>query len=220
MDPGQMPPADPWIATAPIAPPATQFTEPLVVFVERPRRRRWPWIVGGLAMLTLVCCIGAIVIWTPISREHPAHLELGDSAAGFDRVRDPGTDQATTDLELQMFRDFDVDDGVAAVLVDPATPQRRLVLIVATKLILDPGGELEKAIGAITDRTVRNITDYRHLGPRLKCAQTEDDEAQPVIVCAWVDHGSVGLGIYYGGWTMDGAATALRDLRAAIVKRG
>ena len=60
-----------------------------------------------------------------------------------------------------------------------------------------------------------------HTGRRAdRSAQSEDDEAQRVIVCAWVDHGSVGLGIYYGGWTMDEGATALRDLRAAIVRRG
>jgi hypothetical protein len=195
-------------------------TEPVVVYVERPRKRVWPWIFAGIGLLALAGCVGAIAVWTPISKEYPAHLELGDSAAGFERVRDPEIDRTTADLELQMFRDYNVDDGVAAMLADPSSPQRRVILLAATKLIFDPGKALDEALRGVTDRTMRDITDYHHLGPILKCANTEDDQTQAVIVCAWVDHGSIGLGIYYGGWTMDDAAVALRDLRVAIVRRG
>ncbi|HEY7222606.1 MAG TPA: hypothetical protein VH561_03180 [Micromonosporaceae bacterium] len=222
VDPTRTQPVDPWVGSAPVVPPTygSIDVEPVVVFVDRPRRRRWPWVVGTLAALALICCVGALVIWTPISREYPAHLELGDSAAGFDRVRDPDIDRASTDLEVEMFRKYGVDDDVAAVLADHKASQRRLVLIAATKLILDPGKELDQAINGITDRPVRNITDYHRLGPILRCANTEDDQSQAVIVCAWADHGSIGLGIYYGSWTMDQAAAALRDLRDAVVRRG
>jgi hypothetical protein len=222
VDPTRTQPVDPWIGSASVMPPAygPADTGPVVVFVERPRRRRWPWVVGTFAVLALACCVGAAVILAPISREYPAHLELGDSAAGFDRVRDQDIDRATADLEVQMFRAYDADDGVAAVLADPTASERRVVLIAATKLILDPGQELDQAIQDISDRPVSNITDYRGLGPNLTCANTQDDQSQGVIVCAWVDHGSIGLGIYYGNWTMDGAAAALRDLRDAVVRRG
>jgi hypothetical protein len=220
VDPTRTQPVDPWIGSAPVAPPPDGPTDPVIVYVERPRRRRWPWIVGGLAVLALMCCLGAVAIWTPISREYPASLELGDTAAGFERVRDPEVDRLTAELVVQMFREYGVDDGLAAMLTDPATPERRVILLAATKLFLDPGKELDQAIRGVTDRPIRNVTDYERLGANLTCADTEDEQSQAVIVCAWVDHGSVGLGIFYGAWTMDDAAVALRDLRAAVVRRG
>jgi hypothetical protein len=220
VDPSRTQPVDPWIGSAPVAPPPGGPTDPVVVYVERPRRRRWPWIVGGLATLALLCCVAGIVIWTPISREYPAHLELGDAAAGFERVRDPEIDRVAAELVLEMFREYDVDDGLAAMLSDPAEPQRRVILLAATKLFFDPDKELDQAVRGVTDRPIRNVTDYHHLGPNLQCADTEDDQSQAVIVCAWVDHGSIGLGIFYGAWAMDDAAVTLRDLRGAVVRRG
>jgi hypothetical protein len=220
-DPTRRVPVDPWAGSAPVVPPGS-FTEPepYVIVVERPRKRRWPWVIGTFAALALVCCIGAIAVWTPISKEYPAYVEVGTKPAGLDRVSDPEVDRASAELVAQMFRMYKVDDGDAALLADPAVPERRVILIAATKLILDPKGELDKAIRDVADRPIRDLTDYGRLGVTLKCAKTEDDNAAAVIICAWIDHGSIGLGIYYGAWTMDASATMLRDLRAAVVRRG
>jgi hypothetical protein len=220
-DPTRRVPVDPWAGSAPVVPPGELTTaEPYVIVVERPRKRRWPWVIGGLASLVLVCCVGAIAFWTPIGKEYPAYIELGDKPAGLDRVSDPEVDRASAELVAQMFRKYNVDDGAAALLADPAVRERRVILIAATKLILDPKGELDKAVSDVADRPIRDLTDYSHLGVTLKCANTEDDENQAVIICAWIDHGSIGLGIYYGTWTMDTSANLLRDLRAAVVRRG
>jgi hypothetical protein len=219
-DPTRQQPVDPWAGSAPVVPPGpTGSLEPYVIVVERPRRRRWPWIVGSLAALMLVCCIGAIAIWTPISKEYPAELQLGASAAGLDRVSDAETDLATAELEVRMFREYGVDNGLAAVLADPGSPERRVILIAATKLIFDPRKELNSAIDGVTDRPLHDVTDYGQYGGNQKCATTEDDESIKVFVCAWTDHGSIGLGIFYGRWTMDASAVVLRDLRLAVVRR-
>ena len=47
-------------------------------------------------------------------------------------------------------------------------------------------------------RPIHNVTDYGHLGGHQKCANTEDDDKVPVVICAWADYGSIGLGIFYG----------------------
>lgn len=219
-DPTTRAPVDPWIGSAPVTPPPEPSTEPYVMLVVRPRRRRWPWVLAVLASIGLVCVVGAIVFWIPIAREYPAHLELGETAAGLDRIHDAEIDAAADELVVRMFREFDADDGLAAVLEDPGAPQRRVILLAATKLFLNPAQELEKAIGDVSEQPVTDVTDYHRLGPLLKCGNTVDDQAQAVIVCAWLDHGSVGAGIFYGDWTMDDAATTLRDLRAAVVRRG
>ena len=92
--------------------------EPDVIVVERPRKRRWPWVVGGLAALMLVCCVGAIAVWTPISKEYPARREVVDTAAGLNRVQDAETDAATDKLVVEMFREYDVDNGLAEIYAD------------------------------------------------------------------------------------------------------
>jgi len=72
----------------------------------------------------------------------------------------------------------------------------------------------------VAGRPIDNLTSYGHLGGHQKCANTEDDDKVPVTICAWADYGSIGLGIFYGPWTMDACATALRDIRQAVVQRG
>jgi hypothetical protein len=219
-DPTKLQPVDPWAGRAPVVPPGSMDpAEPYVIVVERPRKRRWAWFVGGLAVLGLLCCVGAIAVWTPIGKEYPAYLELGDTAAGLNRVQDSEIDLATAELEADMFRKYGVDDGRAAIFADPAAPERRVILLVATKLILDPAKELDNGIKGVADRKLRDLTDYSRLGGHQKCANTEHDK-QPVVICAWTDYGSIGLGIFYGSWTMDACATVLRDLRTAVVRRG
>jgi hypothetical protein len=220
-DPTKRQPVDPWAGRAPVVPPgSTEPVEPYVIVVERPRRRRWPWVVGGLAALMLVCCIGAVAVWTPISKEYPAELQVGDTAAGLNRVRDEKIDRASAELEAEMFREYGVDDGRAVFFTDPAHAERQVILLVATKLILDPGKEIDKGIKGVSDRPVHNLTDYSHLGGHQKCANTQDDDKVPVVICAWTDYGSIGLGIFYGSWSMDASANVLRDLRVAVVRRG
>jgi hypothetical protein len=219
-DPTRLQPVDPWAGSAPVMPPGSTSLEPYVIVVERPRKRRWPWVVGGVAALLLVCCVGAIAVWTPISKEYPARLQVVDTAAGFNRVQDAETDAATDKLVVQMFREYDVDNGLAEIYTDPANLERRVILLAATKLILDPAKELENGIRGVAGRPIDNLTSYGHLGGHQKCANTEDDDKVPVTICAWADYGSIGLGIFYGPWTMDACATALRDIRQAVVQRG
>jgi len=221
-DPTKLQPGDPWAGRAPVVPPGSaEPVEPYVIVVERPRKRRWPWVVVGLAALMLVCCVGAIAVWTPISKEYPASLDVVDTAAGLNRMQDAETEAATDKLVVEMFREYDVDNGLAEIYFDPATPERRVVLLAATKLILDPAKELDNGIRGVAGRPIDNLTNYGHLGGHQKCADTEDDDKVSVVICAWADHGSIGLGIFYhDSWTMDACATVLRDLRAPVVRRG
>ena len=193
--------------------------EPYVIVVERPRRRRWRWVLGIGATLSVVCCVAAILVWSPIGKEYPAYLELTDPVVGLVRYQNPEVSQAASDLQNQMYRDYDADDAMAAILTDPAVDGKHLILVGATKLILDPGKELDNAINATARRTVRT-TAYPQLGEHLKCGKTEDDKKQPITICGWADHGSLGVGIFYGPWQMDTCARSLRDIRDAVVRRG
>jgi hypothetical protein len=194
--------------------------DPYVIVVERPRRRRWPWVLGAMATVFMVCCVTGAIAWAPIGKEYPAYLEVGDPVAGFDRVDNPDFRVASAEMVASMYRDHGVDDAVAAVLSDPKASGRLVILIGATKLFLNPAGALDKAIEGAAGNPLRDLTRYPDLPGHLTCANTVDDQKQPVVVCAWIDHGSIGLGIYYGTWTMRDCATKLRDIRDAVVRRG
>jgi hypothetical protein len=188
-----------------------------VIVIERPRRRRWPWILGSIAALSVLCCVAGLVVWTPIGREYPAYLEVGDTVAGLTRSDNPDYRLASAELVAKMYREESVDDAVATVLTD--AKDRVVILIGATRLIWNPAGELDNAIRSVAG-DLRDVTEYPQLGGNLTCANTVDDKDQPLVVCAWMDHGSIGLGFYYGAWTMTDCATSLHDIRAAVVRRG
>jgi len=218
---GLAPASDPWAASAPVTPTTSVMpADPQVIVIERRRRRRWPWILGGLAALSAVCCVGALLVWAPIGREYPAYLDVGDNVAGLSRTDNPDHRLASAEMVARMYREQNVDDAVATVLTDPRRPGRLVILVGATRLILDPSGELDRAIHSVADRELRNLTRYPGLGGRITCADTLDDESQPLVVCAWIDHGSIGVGFYYGSRTMKDCATKLRDIREAVVRRG
>jgi hypothetical protein len=216
------PPADPWAGAAEVFPRTTVMpAEPYVIVVDRPRRRRWPWIAGIAAIGGVLCCIGAAAVWAPISREYPAHLELGSEVAGFTHAGTQEYRAAEVELENQIYRDYGVDSAKAAVLTSSAKDGRTIILISATKLILNPADEPDKAIRGVAGRhELRDVKLYAELAGHVTCGNSEDDKKQPIVVCAWTDHGSLGVGIFYGTWTMDGCASTLGDIRAAIVRRG
>jgi hypothetical protein len=167
-----------------------------------------------------VCCVGGLAWWAPISKEYPARLEMTDRVAGFDRDYDPEITRAAEQMVRQMRRDHGVEDAVAAMLTDSGSPARRIIVLGATRFILNPAGELAKAISGVATGRLRDTTSYPELGGNLTCANSEDEENNPVVICAWVDHGSLGAGIFYGAWTLDASAITLRDIRATIVLRG
>jgi hypothetical protein len=213
------PPSDPWAGSASVSPLTSVMPgADHVIVIERPRRRRWPWILGSIVGLTVMCCLAALVVWTPIGREYPAYLDVGHDVAGLTRSDNPDHRLASAELVARMYREENVDDAVATVLTD--AKGRVVMLVGATRLIWNPSGELEKAIRSAADRDLRDVTGYPDLGGHITCANTVDDQDQPLVVCAWMDHGSIGLGFYYGSWTMKDCATSLRDIRAAIVRRG
>ena len=215
------PPSDPWEGAAPVVPTTSVMPDPYVIVVERRRRRRWPWVIGGLAVLSVLCCVGALVLWAPIGREYPAYLELGDRVvAGLSRTDNPEFRQAAADMMVEMYREHGVSDAVAAVLLDPADERRTVILIGATKLFLDPAKAMDGAIRSVGGSRLKDLTPYPNLGGHLTCGNAVDDKEAPVVVCAWIDHGSIGVGIYYGSWTMDECASKLRDIRVEIVRRG
>ncbi len=223
------PPTDPWAAAdtdtawhgaaaVPALPDAT-LVEQQVIFVERPRRRRWPWVVGTLALLTLVCCGAAVALTAPIRAQHPATVTIPDEVAGLRVVTGQDIDRETDRLELEIRQQFEVDEAFARVLEDPDAPERPVYLFGATRLILDPPGDLTKAMRDIANASEIRTYDPGELGGHLRCGNHIGEDGARAVACAWIDYGSIGVGLFPGGRPMDECAALLSAIRSAVLAR-
>lgn len=218
------PPVDPWSGRAPVPQPPPTGVMPQVVFVEVPRRKRWPWVLGGFGIIVLLCCGSCFALnafTAPIRAQYPA--QVGPMPREFDGLRlsnDPIV-RTVAAVAVERFRlEPYVDDAFAALYDDPKARERQMVVFGATAFVLDPAGELDKQIKRAGD-TLSGVTSYPPgvMGGRLKCANGRDDKDKPVVLCAWIDHGSVGVGMCYGRRPMDQCAALLGTLREKIIVR-
>ena len=198
-------------------------TVPQVVYVERRRRRKWPWVVGALAVVVIACCgVGGAVL-APIGDQWPAHVAIGGTAGGLTKDTNVVASVIADQVAYRMKAELPVEGAFTAKLNDPANGGRWVLLIGATRLIFHPGGELDEAIKQSTKSlqlTGVHTEDPGPLGGQIRCAKGRDDRNTPITVCAWIDHGSEAVGLFYGRWSVDGAAAEFRSIRADVLTRG
>lgn len=216
---------DPW-PHAPIhgvapVPTASVAVEPAihVVYVERPRRRRWPWVVGVLVGVLGLCGGIGLAATASIRAQYPATVTIPESVAGFMVVHNADYDKQTAELERKIRQEQNVDDAYARVLVDPNAAMRPVFLFGATKFILDPAGDLTKATRDLTNATQVQAYAPGRLGGKLRCGRFTGDDGTQAVACAWMDHGSIGIAVCPGGRSMDNCADTLTRIREAILHR-
>ncbi|WP_117210077.1 hypothetical protein [Allorhizocola rhizosphaerae] len=189
---------------------------PEIVFVERPRKRKWPWVLGIIGTLCVLCsglCLAATI---PLREQWPARIAaMPDELAGLRRERDPLVNLVAAAAEREIRNEQIVDDAFAAMYGDPKSKDRQVLVFGATLLILDPPGELKKAIAG-AGKSISEVTPFDE---GISCANGKDDKDKPIVVCAWIDHGSMGVGLFYGARSMPASAAWLRALRNEIILR-
>jgi hypothetical protein len=182
----------------------------------RVRRRRWPWVLLVITMLTVGCCCACpAYLARPFFDQYPASVSLPAEAAGLVRLDDADSRQVAQDLRRRVRSEYwFVDDVFAGVYRSPG--QDPITLAGATRFILDPAGDLESGLGKLSKLAVTDVraAGAGPLGGELSCGNAGSGK----VVCGWADHGSIGVGVFPGRSTTE-SAQLLRDLRAAIVTR-
>ncbi len=194
---------------------------PQVVFIEVPRKRRWPWVLGIFGLLCAICCGLCAFATVPVWEQYPSKLaKMPEEVAGL--KRDPSDVVKVIALAAaeRLRLEWNIDDAFADNYIDPKSAQRHIITFGATLLVWNPGGDLDAAI----KREGQNLSDVQpfpagRLGGYLKCANGKDDREKPVVLCAWTDHGSMGMSICYGHRPMPECADFLRQLRERILIR-
>lgn len=194
---------DPYQASAP--PYQPPFPAPGPAFTPPPRRGKGLKItLGILAALLLVCGVGCGVFLYPI-------LSASGTTVTAPATLPGGLEKQTSDsmqkIADEMERDLRADVGdvkqVAAGIYSDGDETKLVVLVAATSTVVFPDDEVGNAFsgfnatgagGGLGGQTSYPAGD---LGGTVKCASgTEDD--LPMTLCAWADHGSVGIAIFIG----------------------
>jgi hypothetical protein len=194
---------------------------PQVIIVQVPRRRRWPWVIGVFALLGVLCCGVCTAFSAQLWGEYPSRIAATPAEVGGLQRDDNGLVRLIAEeAKFRIRASEHVDDSFADHFLDPADSKRNVIAFGGTGLIWDPAGTLKAVIqGAGQD--LKHVTDFPAgpLGGLLKCGDGKDDQKKDVVLCAWIDHGSMGIGVFYGKRSQRDSAEFLRALREAVIIR-
>ncbi|GAA1811235.1 hypothetical protein GCM10009682_35920 [Luedemannella flava] len=193
-----------------------------------PRRsRKGLWITLSVVLTIVIAAVvaGAVFLLPAITgalAEQNATLRTPDALVGFTKSTDP-TRQATAEaLKKQLAAEVTSEtSSVAAFYEDPADPQKIVMVYGLTGKISSPAKELDDAFGGgSADGLV--ITDLRKVdaGPmsgEAKCGKGSS-EGIDLVMCAWADHGSLGVTIFFNR-DIDSSAALFKQIRNEVLVR-
>ncbi len=188
------------------------------------KSRKGLWIT--LSVVVLVLIVGgvvAVIVALPFLTEGNAHLNKPQTIAGMTLSTQPELVNAADQMKNEISRDVTNSTGsLGAFYSDPSDETKIVMVAGVTGRVADPGKELDDAFTGMssTGLPVSGIhtVDPGSLGGEAKCGSGETS-GQKLVVCAWADHGSLGMIVFFN---REAAAseTLFRQFRDAILTRG
>jgi len=165
------------------------------------------------------CCACPGYFVKPIWDQYPATVSLPAEAAGLALRDDADSTNTASQLRDQVRADHLLAEDVFAGIYSGGG--NRVTVFGATGFRLTPKSDLDGEFVDLTERF--NLVDTTDVdagapGGYLRCALGEA-EGDDLILCAWADHGSLGVATFSAGSMMNSAAL-VRELRTALVARG
>lgn len=171
----------------------------------------------------LICAIAACVFLYPVFSEGSAHVSAPATLPGDLKKDDSAEMQKVVDeMESDLRNDVGSVDEVAAGIYSSGDPQKLVIIVAATSTILFPDSELDDAFKGFNDSSNAGLTtqteyDAGKFGGKLKCSTGTSDEVK-MTLCAWADHGSVGIGVFINRDSAESAAMFVQ-IREAVQTR-
>ncbi|MEV4619740.1 hypothetical protein AB0J74_13660 [Asanoa sp. NPDC049573] len=201
---------------APAGPPPGWRPPPGYVAVPVRRRRRWPW----LALISLLCCCGCPAWFgLPVYEQWPADAAVPSVVGGLTLRDDASSERAAEQLKGDMRAAYlFADDTFAGLFVDG--DNKRATVYGTTGFHWSPDDDVAAEITRVTG--TYKLHDVRaakatERGEARRCGVGTDDGAE-VVVCSWVDYGSLGTGVFTR-LDVDDSNARLSALRDTIVTR-
>jgi hypothetical protein len=173
----------------------------------------------SLFAITAACC-GGVVTWAkPYVDQYPASIVGNAEVPGLRSSTDAARRRAAQEL-LDVIVSNQADEDAASMLWTDSH-QRGVLVVVTTRFVNHPDGDLTKRFDQLT-KTLKltgvTAVDPGPLGGTERCGAGASS-GRAVAVCGWADHGSLGVGVFSGRSQAE-AADLLGTIRASIVKRG
>jgi hypothetical protein len=194
----------------------------------QPPGRRVPKVLKILlvTVVTLVVlCAGlagitAIVLYGDYSVQYPARFGAPARIGSLVHTTNPALLQGERDVAAQL-RKSGMKQPFAAFYEDQSDPRHGVFVAGSTQRVLLPRFEVAGAFHTIQGDGIK-IDDMRRVdagkvGGTVQCGTAADANSDSVI-CAWADHGSVGV-IRLGNRSLKEAADVVREIRGAAIIR-
>ncbi|MEV6930338.1 hypothetical protein AB0M46_38455 [Dactylosporangium sp. NPDC051485] len=182
-------------------------------------------VVGAVL---LVCAVVACVYFYPFIKEGNAHVAAPPTLPG-DLTKETG-DSATTlsdSAESSLRSDVKgLEEVATGVYTAGGNTDQLVVVVAATGTFLSPGSEVDNAFkgfgNSASKTSVGTATSYPagELGGTVKCAdgKASTEAGAKFALCAWADHGSIGMVVFFGRSAAD-AAPLFVQIREAVQTR-
>ncbi|GAA2625686.1 hypothetical protein GCM10010399_66450 [Dactylosporangium fulvum] len=216
--PPQPQPAYPGPAAQPVYPgPAT--ASPVPQFTPPPKKGKGLKItLGVVGGVFLICAIAACVFLYPVFSESGAHVTAPPTLPGKLTKQDDRDMQKLVDqMENDLKTGLGTTDEVAVGIYSDGDLDKIVVLVAAASVILFPDTELDNAFKGFSTLGASTEYDPGKWGGTLKCATGTSDNTK-MTMCAWADHGSLGIGVFNNRGESESAAL-FRDIRDIVQSR-
>jgi hypothetical protein len=186
-----------------------------------PKRRKWPWVLLIMTILCVGCCGGCAAWVQPYFQQYPASATPTATVTGLTVVSDQTLTAEGNRLRGESVESEQFGEGrFTVVYADAGDRQRRVLLFGATRFIQNSGKDLDAALdrlGASVALANRREVDPGALRGEQRCGTGRFRNA-PVAVCAWADHGSIGIALFTGR-DVDASGLLLHQIRSAVISR-
>jgi hypothetical protein len=158
----------------------------------------------------------------PFAKERHASLSAPKNLAGLTKSTNKDLQKTADDLTKQMEGSVrGARDTIAAFYEDPNDKSKLVMVAGVTSDLADPDKELDGTFrglgtGGLPVSDVKK-TNAGSLGGVAKCGNATAGGV-PVAVCAWADHGSVGMTFFYNRKVSESTSLFLK-IRSAVLKR-
>jgi hypothetical protein len=165
--------------------------------------------------------------YSSYSREFPSTLEEPNEIAGFTKLDDPALRPITDRMTHGLGSAYSATHTVGGFYAPASDRAHPVSLIAGTTFLPTPQRALDKWLnGTSSDADLAPLANVHSvpsgsLGGTAKCGETSMTIAgtvQPVTVCAWTDHGSIGSAFFLNR-SVEDSATKFILMREAVLHR-
>jgi hypothetical protein len=212
-------------------PPAPQYAPPVYqpapaayLGPPAPKKKRRGWLIAlsVAGVLAIGCCGVGLAVAAPILREYPATISVPPDLAGMAKQQNAETDRLGQSLGDELKKTANVDSAVAGLYAGAGDQQHPVLVLGASGLLLSPANEVDSAFKGMgtAGLSVSNVAPYDagSLGGIVKCGSGKVPGTS-LVVCAWGDHGSLGMAIFYNRPIAESADLFLK-VREGMLSRG